>query len=167
MKQLRKVSQKSQHIIHLGTCLLSKKWGSEVQRNIPSQLFHKWLPLLTLQLQSTGLSSSPKGASVWVNNLIITIRRSVKSKVRDEKILQKAEHLDNFHLVIQYLLNTCLTLRTLLSTVKWKDDKKYFCLLEVHGLLREMMNTQIIPIYKKVFLKLGANEIEFLYEMLF
>lgn len=76
----------------------------------------------------------------WLNNLIITIGRSVKSKIKDENILGKAEHLDSFHSVIQYLLNTCLTLRTLLSTVKCKDDK-FFCPLEVHGLLWELMYT--------------------------
>ena len=64
----------------------------------------------------------------------------MKSKVRDETILKKAEHLDNFLSAIQYLLNICLTLRTLLSTVKYKDDKYYLCPLEVHGLLWEMIN---------------------------
>ena len=61
-------------------------------------------------------------------------------------MLQKAEHLDYFHSVIQYLLNTCLILRTLLSTEKYQDDKRYFCPLEVHGLLWEMMNKQVILI---------------------
>lgn len=54
--------------------------------------------------------------------------------------------MDNFHSVIQYLLNTCLILRTLLSTGKYPDDKRYFCPLEVHGLLQEMMNKQVIAI---------------------
>lgn len=73
----------------------------------------------------------------------------MKSNVRDEKILQTAQHLDNFHSVIQYLLNTCLILRTLLSTAKCKDGKQYFCPLEVHGLLWERTNKQIIPIICK------------------
>lgn len=66
----------------------------------------------------------------------------MKSSIKDEKLLQKAKHLDCFYSVIQYLLNTCLTLRTLLSIVKCKDNKKkYFYPLEVHDLLWELRTT--------------------------
>ena len=61
-------------------------------------------------------------------------------------MLQKAEHLDNFHCIIQYLLNTCLILRTLLSTGKYQGDKRYVYSLEVQDPLWEMMNKQVIAI---------------------
>lgn len=116
-------------------------------RHILLKLFSKKLLLLTLRLRDNTFVAQSVVLFNWIKIIVIEIITGwKKSKTQDKKISHEAEHLDKTHSVIQYVLNTHLELRTLLSTPKWKGGfKNIFALWKfIEYCVCEMINKQMI-----------------------